>query len=184
METKRTHEELTEILDRTTGWIENCDSKASIILSGAGVVAGILLATDYVEKIIAIYRYMTDNASLWTVSYLVCNILSIGAFVTGCLLLIGVLIARVKPVEFSDKGVKTDSLIFFSSIAANKSLAKYREKIKKCSSEQLDDDIISQIYICSLICEKKFALYKNGLIISLAGFAGFAIMTIIGVVVV
>ena len=175
------HDELTEILDRTTGWIENCDSKTSIILSGMGVVAGILLATDYVEKLVTIYRYMIDYANLWKASYLLVSFLSIGVLVYGCILLIGVLVARVNPAEFSEKGVKTDSLIFFASIAANKSLAKYRGKIKKCSSEQLEDDIISQIYICSLICEKKFALYKKGLIISLAGFAIFAIMTIIGV---
>ena len=110
--------------------------------------------------------------------------LSVGGIVYGCILLIGVLVARVNPAEFSEKGVKTDSLIFFTSIAANNSLAKYRDKIKKCSSEQLDDDIISQIYICSLICKKKFELYKKGLIISLAGFAIFVIMAIIGVMVV
>ena len=50
MESKRTHEELKEILDRNTAWIENCDSKTSIILGSFGVIAGIFLATDYVSK--------------------------------------------------------------------------------------------------------------------------------------
>lgn len=47
MESKRTHDELKEILDRNTAWIENCDSKTSIILGSFGVIAGIFLATDY-----------------------------------------------------------------------------------------------------------------------------------------
>lgn len=45
MESKRTREELKEILDRNTAWIENCDSKTSIILGSFGVIAGIFLAT-------------------------------------------------------------------------------------------------------------------------------------------
>ena len=32
METQRTHDEMVEILDRNTLWIENCDNKTSIII--------------------------------------------------------------------------------------------------------------------------------------------------------
>lgn len=177
------HGELTAILDRTSGWIENCDSKTSIILSGIGVIAGILLATDYVERLVDVYRHMFEYSNLWRVSYLLSIILSIGGIVCGCILLIGVLVARVNPAEFSEKGVKADSLIYFGSIAANKSLAKYRRKIEECSSEQLNDDIVSQIYICSLICEKKFKLYKKGLVVAMAGFSIFTIITIISFVI-
>ena len=48
------YDELSEILNGVNSWIENCDSKVSTILSGMGVFAGILLATDYVSKFIAI----------------------------------------------------------------------------------------------------------------------------------
>lgn len=61
MESKRTHEELKEILDRNTAWIENCDSKTSIILGSFGVIAGIFLATDYVSKFKGILCHMTSN---------------------------------------------------------------------------------------------------------------------------
>ena len=67
MESKRTHEELKEILDRNTAWIENCDSKTSIILAGFGVIVGILLATDYASKFVSIFRYMINNVSFWSV---------------------------------------------------------------------------------------------------------------------
>lgn len=37
MESKRTHDELKEILDRNTAWIENCDSKTSIFFWGGAL---------------------------------------------------------------------------------------------------------------------------------------------------
>lgn len=73
MSNKCNHDELIEILDRTISWIENCDSKASIISSGIGVIAGIMLATDYLEKLIAIYSYMFKNVTVFTVAYLCCS---------------------------------------------------------------------------------------------------------------
>ena len=71
MENKRTHEELAEILDRNTAWIENCDSKTSIILSSFGIIAGIFLATDYASKFLSIYRYIISHINFWTVIYLI-----------------------------------------------------------------------------------------------------------------
>jgi len=176
------YDELSEILSRVNGWIENCDSKVATILSGMGVFAGILLATDYVSKFIAIFQFMCKKLTVLSVIYLVTGFLSFSLLLYGVFLLIGVLFARVNPTEFKGRGVKGDSLIFFSSIAQNKTLSKYREKLRKCSVEQMNDEIISQIYICSLICDKKFSLYKKGLICSLIGFIVLMIMAIIGVV--
>lgn len=177
------NEELSEIFGRINGWIENCDSKVSTILSGMGVFAGILLATDYVSKFIDIFRFMCEQSNVWTVIYLVICLFSLCLLILGAFLLVGVLFARVNTTEFESRGVKKESLVFFSSIAKNKTLSKYRGRIKKCTSEQMSDDLISQIYVCSLICDKKFMLYKRGLICSLAGFSIFVIMAIIGIAV-
>lgn len=96
-------------------------------------------------------------------------------------MLIGVLFARVNIEEFKNKGIKTESLLFFSSIAKNENFSKYKIKVNKCSEEQLRDDLISQIYICSLICDKKFELYKKGLLSAIVGFCVFMLMIVIGV---
>ena len=117
MENKRTHEELIEILNRNTAWIENCDSKASIILSSFGVMAGIFLATDYVSKFLSIYHYMISHINFWTVIYLILCFSTVGLIAAGCACWIIVLFARVNLNEFSNRGIKSDSLIFFSSIA-------------------------------------------------------------------
>ena len=173
-------EDLSEILNRVNHWIENCDAKASIILGGIGAFAGILLATDNVSRFVSFLGRLWNNYSLLNVAYLLCILLSLVVLAVGIFLLIEVLFARVDPEEFKNRGVRGDSLIFFSSIAQNCTLSQYRGKLQNCSPEQMKEDFISQIYICSLICDKKFALYKKGFICSIIGLCSLILMMIIG----
>lgn len=184
MESKRTREELKEILDRNTAWIENCDSKTSIILGSFGVIAGIFLATDYVSRFKDIFCHMTSNVSFWTIIYIIFCIFSISLILAGCVCWITVLFARVNPNEFSNRGIKSDSLIFFSSIAKHKSLSSYKQNLEKCETSQMEKDLISQIYICSIICDKKFKYYKLGLFLALIGSALFVMLILIGLFIV
>ena len=183
MESKRTHEELKEILDRNTAWIENCDSKTSIILGSFGVIAGIFLATDYVSKFKSIFCHMTSNITLWTVVYIIFCIFAIGFMLAGWLCWITALFARVNLNEFSDRGIKSDSLIFFSSIAKHKSLSSYKQNLEKCETLQMEEDLISQIYICSIICDKKFKYYKLGLLFASIGSVLFIGLFVIGLII-
>ena len=183
MESKRTQEELTGILDRNTAWIENCDSKTSIILAGFGVIVGILLSTDYASKFVSIFRYMINNVSFWSVVYLIFSVFVIGLIFAGCVCWINVLFARVNLNEFSDRGIKSDSLMFFSSIAKYNTLLSYKQHLEKCETEQLNDDLISQIYICSIICDKKFKYYKRGLLLTSIGSLLFVTLFVIGLII-
>ena len=184
MESKRTHDELKEILDRNTAWIENCDSKTSIILGSFGVIAGIFLATDYVSKFKSILCHMASRVSFWTVVYVIFCILSISLILTGCVCWLTVLFARVNPDKFYNRGIKSDSLIFFSSIAKHKSLSSYKRDLEKCGTKQMDEDLISQIYICSIICDKKFKYYKFGLFLASIGSILFAVLILIGLLII
>ena len=184
MESKRTHEELKEILDRNTAWIENCDSKTSIILGSFGVIAGIFLATDYVSKFKGILCHMTSNVFFWTIIYIIFCIFAISLILAGCVCWITVLFARVNPNEFSNRGIKSDSLIFFSSIVKHKSLSSYKQKLEKCETVQMEEDLISQIYICSIICDKKFKYYKLGLFLVSIGSLLFVTLFVIGIIVI
>lgn len=183
MESKRTHEELIEILDRTVTWTDNCDSKTSIILGGLGVIAGIFLASDYVSKIIEIIRFMTSHINVWSVIYLVLFYGSIAVLLAGCLFLIRVLISVTDTKSYKDREVKEESLVFFSSIAKNKTLSAYKKKVQKTDNAQFEEDIISQIYVCSIICDAKFRNYKTGLLLSLLGFGIFLVTAIVGVII-
>lgn len=183
MESKRTREELKEILDRNTAWIENCDSKTSIILGSFGVIAGIFLANDYVSKFKGILCHMTSNVCLWTIIYIIFCIFAISLILAGCVCWITVLFARVNPNEFSNRGIKSDSLIFFSSIAKHKTLSSYKQNLEKCDAVQINDDLISQIYICSIICDKKFKYYKLGLLFASIGTVLFIGLFVIGLII-
>ena len=153
MESKRTHDELKEILDRNTAWIENCDSKTSIILGSFGVIAGIFLATDYVSKFKSILCHMASRVSFWTVVYVIFCILSISLILTGCVCWLTVLFARVNPDKFYNRGIKSDSLIFFSSIAKHKSLSSYKRDLEKCGTKV---GIVSCFNRFDLICSINF----------------------------
>lgn len=183
MESKRTHEELIEILDRTVTWTDNCDSKTSIILGGLGVIAGIFLASDYVSKINEIIRFMTSHINVWSVIYLVLFYGAIAVLLAGCLFLIRVLISVTDTKSYKDRGVKEESLVFFSPIAKNKTLSAYKKKVQKTDNAQFEEDIISQIYVCSIICDAKFRNYKTGLLLSLLGFGIFLVTAIVGVII-
>ena len=60
-EGKITKDDLNQVLDRSIAWIENCDTKTSIILGGIGVVFGIVLASDYVNRIIEIFQHILNT---------------------------------------------------------------------------------------------------------------------------
>lgn len=175
-------DDMTQTFDRCIAWIENCDTKASITLGGLGVILSILLASDYVKKISEVFQYMLDNIGFLAGLHLCLTTLSLLAVVVGILFLLRVLIPKIDTKEFEDKEIVGDSLIFFSTIAKNKSFATYKAKIEDCSEGGLLDDMLSQIYICSLICEMKFRNYKTGLFLSIMGFLLFAAMMIIGII--
>lgn len=180
MENKQNHEELNEILNRNIAWIENCDSKASIIISGIGVVISIILATDYVTKFHEIYEYMIEQNQCLSYFYLILWGISILSIIVGSFLLFRVLIPRIDPKEYSNRGIQQESLLYFSSISKFKTLSAYKQKLVECTADKMQDDLISQIYICSLICDKKFKNYKYGLFITLTGFSLFMALAIIG----
>lgn len=95
-------------------------------------------------------------------------------------LLIFVLFAKTDPKEFVRPGVKNESLVFFSSIAKHKNALDYRRKLRECTPEQMQEDLISQIYICSLICDQKFDLYNSGVKSLIAGLIMYFLIFLVG----
>lgn len=175
-------DDLNQILDRTIGWIENCDTKASIVLGGLGIAISILFTFDYTEKILEILNRIFEAISFCNVLYLSFFFASLGILIYGGYCLFCVLIARTNTKDFSARGITTDSAIFFGSIASNATYQMYKDKLEAINDVNFEDDISSQIYICSLICQEKFKNYKKGLICSVGGFAMFILMLLIGMI--
>lgn len=173
-------EDLYAILERNSQWIVSCDTKASIMIGGIAALAGVGLAFDYVNVVVRIIAAMSQNDGLWLVLYLTLLLLSGASIVAGLLCLISSLRARLKPEEYESRGLITDSLLYFGSIAKNSSVKKYSSKLKECSEKGLREEIISQIYICSVICQKKYRWFNNGLLLCVIGVALFVLLSIIG----
>lgn len=64
MNTNFTKDDAYKTLDTINMWINNCDTKASIVLGSIGVVATILLSSDFVHPIKNIIEKVFSN-SIW-----------------------------------------------------------------------------------------------------------------------
>ena len=177
-------DELNKVLERTIGWINNCDTKVSIILSGIGVMFGIFLATDHLRKFLAIIKWMFDNSSFLAFVYLAFILISIILVLLGVSFFVNALLSRTNILKFKEKKVSLVSLLFFSTISDFSSVEEYKKEVEKCEEKQYIEDLITQIYVCSLICNGKFKYYKRGLLFSIIGVALYCLMNFIGVLVV
>lgn len=183
------HEELHGILSLIKDWISNCDSKVSVLLSGLGIFAGIFLTSDYSNKLIKISKLISEEndnidgyqaiiLATFASIYVFASICLLILLPCGCWYLFKTITANVNSKEFKNSGIYSNSLIFFSSIAGHATLAEYRRQLSKCSKEQMTYDFISQIYVCSIICDQKFAFYNKGLFCSRIVLLAFIVIKI------
>ena len=91
-----------------------------------------------------------------------------------------ILSIRAKTDIGNEYGLITDSLIYYKTIAANSNYKEYEEKMNKLNQNILKKEIISQIYINSEICTKKFKNYNIGIKYSIIGITIFLILIIVG----
>lgn len=174
-------EDLNQILDRNIAWIENCDSKASIMLGMMGVTISIVVAFDYAKVIINTIKEKCLSVSFWKVVFLILLLLTVCSILYGGYKLIRSLVPQLDMKKFGDNEMLcNNSIIFFSSIAAHDNYAKFLNSLKKTNDEDYLNDISSQIFLCAKICDLKFRNYKRGLYFSMGGLSGFAFLMIIG----
>lgn len=171
-------EDLNTILDRINNWINNCDTKSSIVLSFIGILLGIIFTTDYITKLFEIYKKIYLSTNLVNLLFLLFSIGSIICIIKGIIHLI--LSIRAKTNINNEYGLITDSLIYYKTIAANSNYKEYEEKMNKLNQDTLKKEIISQIYINSEICTKKFKNYNIGFKYSIIGISIFLILIIVG----
>lgn len=147
-----------DTLDRTIGFVRNCDNKASIFTGFIFAVVSILIKDDG----ISIFRdYVVDSFkanSTWGIILSVGMVASsLGLFI-GLLYFVSVLTARLR----GRKGEK-ESLIYFNSIYKQEN---YEDDFRKETESDYISDIIDQIMNNSIICNKKYSRYKVGVILS------------------
>lgn len=166
-------EELNQRLDRVNGWINNCDQKAGVLLAFGGAFVAVLLTSDVIGK--GYYYLIEPFCSFWldgsdaTFSLkratLFCGLLPTiyyGWNMVYNLLL--VLKPKIKIEDFNDNGspITNNSKLHFQSIA-KKSYREFQTESKVQTESAYLDDLCTQIYCNSKICDDKFENYKNGL---------------------
>jgi len=175
-------DEASNILDRTIGFINNCDTKASIILGGALAIIAVVFSTEGLTKIYQIIKAITQPTIGKPTGSGVLYLLLLFGFsvvlIAGFILLVLTLVGRTKTKTQKER--KCDkSIVYFGHISSNESAEKYRKTVLALSRDGLLTDILNQIYINSEICSKKFKLYNKGMRCSIIGL--FALLLLLGI---
>lgn len=166
MEPKDLKEYSQETSEIVKFWIENCDTKASILLAFVGVFLSIVLTSDYIlggiescfKAVALICKNLEQAISLFAFLALVALVFSIFFFVLSIKELLSVLYARLT----QDEGQQSPSLFFYRTIG-NMSYEDYCDSVKTVNDEAMNEDRLHQIHECSQICTLKFEKYNEGL---------------------
>lgn len=184
-------EELNTRLDRVNSWIGNCDQKASILLAFAGALATILLTSDILtsghERLIEpfVNYWKGDKDIQFSFANLVI-FLTLLPIVYHVWKMVAYLLLVLKPktkIEEFDDGVesrieKNSSLHY--GVIAHMNYNDFNNQCKEQTEENYLNDLCSQIYCNSKICNDKFDNYKIGLnhFMKLLGWCAFEIVFI------
>jgi len=171
--------ELNHILDKTISFINNCDNKVSILLGIYGIFLTILFTSYGFLNVVAIIK--SAIASKLGKLFIACMVFFLVLACYGIVRLIMALTAKTdSPIEIKDETIELDSNIYFEHIIKNKSYYSYKQKIIQCSLEDYKNDLISQIYLNSKICSRKYRHYKYGMLSSFVGIFAFMFLWGIG----
>ena len=128
-------EETRASLDRITGWINRCDSKASTVLALTGVLLTIIFTSDGMEAMYNVLQNIIPPANFCTVLYI--GFLGISVFMLcyGIIRLILTLVARIDSKVYKELGLITDSLLFFGTISNKASYQAFQnDAMNDCTS--------------------------------------------------
>lgn len=147
------------VLETVNQWIFNCDTKVSIIMAAYGIFLSAIFSTDVLTATVNIIRINLLNKTLCGVIYLLFLFVAILVFLYGVFKLFCVLIPSIN--------LKYNSVMFFASVASHSSFNDYKEALeKKIHDNEVEKDLLQQIYAASAICTKKFNNQKKGILYS------------------
>lgn len=176
-------ENLLQRLERITELIKGSDTKASIVIAGIGIFFTIFSSSEALKGIKLILNNSIKNIDFAKVIFLGCVLLSLGAIAYGIFCLISVLIPRMKKFSSSMNDVKKDSLYFFGEISEI-DYTTFRQKMySETNTKRELEDLLSQIYINSYICNVKYNYYKKGILFSFGGITVFIILYLVGLLI-
>lgn len=167
-------------LENINSWINNSDTKASIILGLVGILLTINFSNNgFVENVLEIVGKCIKEISFSDILYLCFVIASIVFFCYGLYNLLKVLVPTLK----TNIKLKKNSIIYFGSISNYSSCQEFKSQVYDIKGKDLLDDLLNQIYINSNICNIKFKNFCNGIKYSIIGYVLFIILFLIGLLI-
>jgi hypothetical protein len=162
-------EDAFKTLESVNGWINNMDTKASILLAYLAVIIGFVVSNGLPDL-------FTQPAPI-TFCYIIKVVFVVIMYLSllsSIVLFLGTLTARIKGNN------EKHSLLFFGEIAKN-SLNDYKSKILNRTEEELIKDVLEQVYINSKICTIKSKYYNIGVKLTLISTVVYIICMILNV---
>lgn len=162
-----TTEDKYKNLERVISWIANCDSKVSYLLALLGIILTIIFTSSYAGRLVITLSYKLTFINFgWQSFFRFIESLSLYTFIILILFSLynaySTLRARLDPKIFHEPGLVINSVLFFETIA-NRTFAEFltdQQATTNVNSNTFDNDIDSQIFINSKICQLKFKHYN------------------------
>lgn len=163
------NDSLVRRLEHINGWINNCDQKSSILLAFLGVVLPLVVASDFsinrLDMLIGLIKlYMQEGEGCFCFYNALCLSflgLSIVFAAVAIYYLLCVLKGGIDYKAYRGEGMESISALFFRDVAE----ASYMDYKNRLMGENYNsaNDLISQIYVNSNICNRKFINYNMAL---------------------
>lgn len=162
--------EIKQYADDTYGqvssWINNCDSKASILLALIGVIFSIAFTSDKLlggiltltKDVVSLMK--GDGTSCACASLFILVVLGIAVvfFIDSIRNILSVLYARMD----DSRNAENPSISFYRSIGS-KSYDEYKQLVERIDDDAFIEDKLRQVHDCSKICTRKFSFYNDGI---------------------
>ncbi|HFK1481120.1 TPA: Pycsar system effector family protein [Bacillus cereus] len=182
----QTNDEIVATLDRINFWISNCDTKISFSLAFAGILLGGFFSSSIItgslDKVIKKIIHMDSIQHYWQTRLIELTILVLFVFIVlmaiSLTYLFRALKGSINADVYQQHGLTTDSKVFFGSIA-NQSFQSFKQKVIVVSDENNRNDYLSQVYINSKICQRKFQLYNSGVQFLIYSTISFVLLNIL-----
>lgn len=171
-------EALDKNLERVQNWTVNCDTKASILLTVEIAFLALILSLD------SVINALSDLSSVYGTKCAVASVIltltflfAIGSIVTH----ICVLFPRTNiPSGSLNESFINKSNIYFDTIA-DMSYTTFADNWKQINEESYENELVSQIYNCSIICKKKFQYFRKSIILTGLFFLSIIILGVLAV---
>ncbi len=154
-------------LELINHWISNCDTKSSFILTFYGVVLTIIFTSNIGGEMINSFSFTkAKEVNCESIGNFILLLTTITFFITSMVTFYQIYLTlkgRVDTKVYQQNGLKTNSNIFFGSIAS-KTFENFENESNNEDGLPYLNDLNSQVFINANIVSQKFKHYNKSLL--------------------